>query len=500
MNSKGIILGLYENESKSDLINFTSRGEIFDKRLEGKLSEVVQQTGLSGKIGEARVFNGIDNEFGSVCVVGLGKEGVGYCEIESLDEGMENARVAAGVGTRKLRDEGCLSIQVDPMEYPEQAAEGSSLAAWRFQENKSKENRLAVPKLELFDSDEQDAWTRGLYKADAQNLARSLSDAPPNQMTPHNFAQMALDVLCPCGIGVEAHNIDWIETQKMGSFLAVAKSSCEPPMFLELSYCGDESNDRPILLAGSGITYNSGGLGLKECSAMSEFRGSMVGAAIVVATIRAAATLSLPINITGVIPLCENMPSGMAFKQGDILQTCTGKTIGVHDTSNVHRLVLSDTLMYGQKAHKPRLVVDVASATAEIREALGGGATGVFSNSDFVWNQIRKAGALTGDRVWRLPLWDYFTTKVKNYSNFDLSNKGHGKGQPCLGAAFLKEFVPCVDFLHLDVNGTAKLKRGAGLPYLENGRMTGRPTRTLIQFLHQLSCPEEAARQLSEMN
>lgn len=324
------------------------------------------------------------------------------------------------------------------MEYPEQVAEGSSLAAWRYQENKSKKDRLPVPKLELFDCDEQDAWTRGLFKADAQNLARTLSDTPANQLTPHNFAQMAIDVLCPCGIGVEAHNIDWIESQKMGSFLAVARSSCEPPMFLEINYCGDEKDDKPILLAGTGVTFNSGGLGLKDCHDLSAHRGSMVGAAIVVAVIRAAASLSLPINITGVIPLCENMPSGMAFKPGDILSTINGKTIAVHDTNNVHRLVLSDTLMYGQKAHKPRLVVDVASVTAEVRDALGGGATAVFSNSDYIWKHIRKAGAISGDRVWRLPLWNHFTDKVRTYSNVDISNKGHGKGQPCLGAAFIK--------------------------------------------------------------
>lgn len=350
----------------------------------------------------------------------------------------ENARIAAGIGARRLRDEGCTTIQLDPMEYPEQAAEGSSLAVWRYQENKSKKDRLSVPKLELFDSDEQDAWTRGLFKADAQNLARTLSDAPANQLTPLSFAQMALDVLCPCGIGVEARNIDWIESQKMGTFLAVAKSSCEQPMFLEINYCGDEKDDKPILLAGTGITFNSGGLCLKDCKDMSDFRGSMAGAAIVVAVIRAAASLSLPINITGVIPLCENMPSGMAFKPGDVLTTVNGRTIAVYDTNNVHRLCLSDTLMYGQKIYRPRLVVDVASVTAEIRDALGGGATAVFSNSDFIWKQIRKAGVISGDRVWRLPLWDYFTDKVRSYSNVDISNKGHGKGQPCLGAAFIK--------------------------------------------------------------
>uniref|UniRef100_A0A336LS38 Cytosol aminopeptidase n=1 Tax=Culicoides sonorensis TaxID=179676 RepID=A0A336LS38_CULSO len=490
-----IILGLYETSPKSDSVTFTTHGEAFDKRLEGKLSELVRQSGLYGKLGDSRVFNGIDNEFGSICVVGLGEEGVGYSELEDLDEGMENARVASGIGARMLRNEGCSTIQIDPMEYPEQVAEGSSLAVWRYQDNKSPKDRIHIPKLELFDCADHAEWTQGLFKADAQNFARTLTDAPSNQLTPQAFAQTALDILCPCGIEVNAHNLDWIESHKMGSFLAVAKSSCEQPMFLEISYCGDEKDVKPILISGTGITFNSGGLCLKECQDMSDYRGSMAGAAIVLAVIRAAATLSLPINIVGVIPLCENMPSGMAFKPGDVLTTVDGKTIGVHDPNNVHRLCLSDALKHGQKVFRPRMVINVASATKEIRQGLGGGATACFTNSYDIWKQIRKAGVITGDRVWQLPLWQYFTHNVKSYTNFDISNKGHGFGQPCLAAAFVKEFCS-IDFLHMDINGVAKLKRGTGLPYLENGRMTGRPTRTLIQFLHQMACAEEAAREI----
>lgn len=324
------------------------------------------------------------------------------------------------------------------MEYPEQVAEGSALSIWRYQENKMKRDRLSVPKLELFDSAEEDAWTRGLFKADAQNLARTLADAPANQLTPTAFAQTAVDALCPCGVNVEVRNLDWIEQQNMGTYLAVAKSSCEQPIFLEINYCGDEKDDKPILLAGTGITFNSGGLGLKPCEMMSDFRSSMAGGAVVVSVIRAAAALSLPINITGVIPLCENMPSGMAFKPGDVVTALNGKTIAIHDTNSVHRLCLADTLIYAQNTYHPRLVIDISSLTGQVIHSLGGGATAAFSNSDFIWKQIRKAGVLSGDRVWRLPLWRYFSDKVRSYSSVDISNKGHGKGQPCLGAAFLK--------------------------------------------------------------
>lgn len=234
----------------------TSYGEKFDKRVQGKLTELIKESGITGILGKGKVFNNLDPEYSSVAVIGLGKEGLGFSVLEGLDQGMENARVGAGIGCKKLRDQGCTHIFVDPMEYAEQAAEGGALAIWRYQDNKIKDDRKKNPKLELYESPDHDAWTRGLFKAEAQNLARRLCDTPANQMTPTNFAQATVDALCPCGVNVEVRNMDWIETQNMHSFLAVARSSCEPPIFLELSYCGAKQDDKPILLVGKGITFN----------------------------------------------------------------------------------------------------------------------------------------------------------------------------------------------------------------------------------------------------
>lgn len=343
----------------------THYGEKFDKRVQGKLTELIKESGITGILGKGKVFNNLDPEYSSVAVIGLGKEGLGFNALEGLDQGMENARVGSGIGCKKLRDQGCTHICVDPMEYAEQAAEGGALAIWRYQDNKIKDERKKNPKLELYESPDQDAWTRGLFKAEAQNLARRLCDTPANQMTPTNFAQATVDALCPCGVNVEVRNMDWIETQNMHSFLAVARSSCEPPIFLELTYCGTKMEEKPILLVGKGITFNSGGLCLKDPEHMSEYRASMAGAAVVVAAMRGASALSLPINITAVIPLCENMPSGMSFKPGDVIQSLNGKSIAVHDTNNAGVLLMADTFTYGQTVFKPKLVVDVATLTSK---------------------------------------------------------------------------------------------------------------------------------------
>lgn len=488
--TKGLVLGLYEKEKPSEAPKLTTVGEKFNETTNGKLMDLINKFDMNGFLGQEKTFTNFESEFRSISVVGLGKEGIGYNELEAIDEGMENARVAAAIGARKLSNQGCTHLMIDPMEYPEQAAEGSGLAIFKHQEIYEKENKQQKYKLDLYDSNEQDAWTRGIYKADAQNLARRLSETAANKMTPTNFAQSVVDELCPCGITVEVRNMDWIESQNMNSFLSVAKSSCETAIFLECTYCGGEYDEPPILLVGSGITFNSGGLCLKDPHGMSEYRASMAGAASVVATMRAIAAMSLPINVSAVIPLCENMPSGMSFKPGDIITCLNGKSIAVHDTNNADVLIMADIFCYGQTTYKPKLVVDVATISKGVQRGLGGAAAGVFSNSHYMWKELHKAGSITGDRVWRLPLWKHFTKNVTNFSNVDISNRGRGTGSTCLAAAFLKEFCPCVDWIHIDIANVGMKITSPFYPYLEPNYMTGRPTRTLIQFLYQLACPD----------
>lgn len=434
----GVVVGLYQKEIETDDPRLTPSGEIYNNKSEGKLMGLVRDCRLTGELGKCKTFTAIDKDFGSVCVVGLGKQGLGYSELEALEVGREYVRIAAGVGARQLRDFGCSTIFVDPMGYPEHAAEGSALAIWRYQEHKRKEHHKNIPKLELYECPETDAWTRGLFKADAQNLARTLCEAPANQLTPTAFAQATVDALCPCGVCVEVRNLEWIEAQKLDTFLSVAKSSCEPPVFLEINYNGDDKGTAPIVLVGPGITFNSGGLCLTNANEIAEQKGAMSGGASVVATIRAAAALSLPLNIVGIIPMCENMPSGMAYKPGDIITATDGKTICVEDSSYASRLMLADILLYCQANYKPRLIVDISVMSDEITKTLGQAATGVFCSSEFIWNQVQKASAVSGDRVWRLPLWNYFSREIKDYTHVDMCNKGTGQGQTCMGAAFLR--------------------------------------------------------------
>nr|CAI5819511.1 unnamed protein product [Callosobruchus analis] len=491
---KGLILGLYEGENDEPI--FTKAAAKFNDHTSGKLYDLVKRAGPDIKRGGARIFNNIDKEFWSIAVVGLGKEKMGYNELEAIDEGMEAVREAAGMGAQVLKREGVTRILVEGLGHPEQAAEGSALALWRYQENRSRQHWRIIPTLELFDDCDAEGFQRGLFKAESQNLARRLSDTPANQMTPLHFAQETVNELCPCGIKVMVHDKDWIEQKKFQAFLMVARGSCEPPVIVEISYCGAPQDQKPVLMVGKGITFDAGGLCLKRCEGMDRFRADMSGAAAIIAAIRAASALSLPINIEAVIPLCENMPSGMAMKCGDVVMGLNGKSIMITDTDNEGRLILADALVYGQSTYKPRLVIDVATLTPGVRAALGSAASGVFTNSQTMWSQTRKAGVITGDRVWRLPLWKFFTKKVTHFRSHDVNNKGWGHGSSCIAAAFLNEFIDCVDWIHFDTTGVGMKSEHKVYPYLTKGRMTGRPTRTLIQLLYQLSCPAEGARKL----
>lgn len=490
---KGLVLGLYTNpEDPYDPGKLTPTGEKYDSMVCHRLYELIKFTGPPAKLGEVRVFYNIDDEFSMVAVVGVGPECQGYDVFEQMDEGKEAIRVASSTGCKALQKMSVRRVYVESFGHSESAAEGAALGVWLYQEKKNKKYQIHIPQLELYDDCDWTGWQIGLQKAASQNLARQLMDTPANLMTPTSFAQNAVEVLCKSGVNVEVKVRGWAETQKMFAFLAVAQGSCEPPIFLELSYYGASRDERPVVLIGKGITYNSGGLCLKPCNKQRFMRGDMGGAACVLAACRAVAGLQLPINVRALIPLCENMPGCAAMRPGDIVKAMNGKSIKIESTDTAGRLSLADALVYAQNFW-PRFIVDVGTMTNDMRHSLGTAASGVFSNSEALWEYMLAASMHTGDRVWRFPLWDHFTKLVSHHHDCDVMTFGRGGkprcGEACKVAAFLNEFVPCGDWLHLDTYGIMR-SNGKDFSYLRQG-MSGRPTRTLVEFLSQLVCHRE---------
>ncbi|XP_061439423.1 cytosol aminopeptidase isoform X3 [Rhineura floridana] len=492
--NKGLVLGLFASEKEEGDPQFTNAGDAFDKVVSGKLRELLAISGPPLKKGKTRIFHGLHQDFSSIVVVGLGKKAVGVDELENWNEDKENIRAAVAAGCRQVQDLEVPCVEVDPCGDAQAAAEGAILGLFEYDELKQK--KKPVVDVQLHGSNGVDAWQKGLIYAKGQNLARSLMEGPANYITPTKFAEIIEERLRGVSSNVTVHKRDkcWIETQEMGSFLSVAKGSDEPPVFLEVHYKGSsDANERPLVFVGKGITFDSGGISIKPSANMDAMRADMGGAATICSAIVTAAELKLPINIIGLTPLCENMPSGKANKPGDVVKAKNGKTIQVDNTDAEGRLVLADALCYAH-SFNPRAIVDAATLTGAMDIALGSAATGVFTNSRQLWNHLyevtlqhrsTEASILTGDRVWRMPLFEHYTKQITDCQLADLNNIGkYRSGGACTAAAFLKEFVTVPHWAHLDIAGVMSNKDE--VPYLRKG-MAGRPTRTLVEFATRLS-------------
>ncbi|XP_076041507.1 cytosol aminopeptidase-like isoform X3 [Oratosquilla oratoria] len=400
----GFVVGVYNKDGEYTL---TPAAEILNNQTAGGITNSLQY-GSKIEAGKSRVVYGLSTEFPVVAVVGLGEKGKSSSPIEEVDETRESVRTAVAAGCCAVGDAEVEKIFVDSCGDAEAAAEGSTLATFKYQEQKSK--KKSVPQLSNLDGDSE-KWSVGVTLAEGQNISRRLMEAPANYMTPTNFAQAAVDSLEGLGVEVMVRSYEWAKERNMNSFLSVSKGSEEPPVFLELSYKGADFTDKPLAIVGKGVTFDSGGISLKPSGSMDKMRADMGGAACTVGSIFAAAALQYPINVRGFIPLCENMPSGRAIKPGDVVIASNGKSIQVDNTDAEGRLILADALHYASQ-FEPRAMIDMATLTGAVAVALGSGAAGAFSNSHPLWELMHSAGKVSGDRVWRMPLWSHYTKQV----------------------------------------------------------------------------------------
>ncbi|RWS12341.1 aminopeptidase-like protein 3 [Dinothrombium tinctorium] len=486
---KALILGVFNKDGENGSYLFTKAAEKLNENSSGKLKKYVDVVGPIKK-GKTRIFYDLTPHYDVVSLVGLGSDTAGYNENEELEENRENVRAAVASGLRSIRElfNASVTVDVDNCNDPEAASEGAFLAAHYFDELKQESLKKKPVTINLLNSGLVEAnaenvkkWERGELAARGQNIARRLAELPSNYCTPTKFAEMVSHLCEKHKIEVHVRDKAWIESQKMGAFLSVSRGSDEPPVFLELHY-NNLPNTKPVVLVGKGICFDSGGISLKPAANMGSQRADMGGAACVVSTIITLAAMEAKVNVIALTPLCENLPSGKATKPSDVVTAMNGKTIQVDNTDAEGRLVLADALCYAHK-FEPELILDIATLTSAVKRALGPAAAAVFTTSTKHFNIIHKCGTQTGDRVWRLPLFNFFTKHITNSQLADLSNvskKASSGGGSCIAAAFLKEFVTIQNWLHLDIAGVKENKDE--VPYIGKG-MAGRPVRTLINFV-----------------
>ena len=315
----------------------------------------------------------------------------------------------------------------------------------------------------------------GTAIANGMEVTKRLGNLPPNICTPTYLGEEARKLAKQWKLEVEVLEAKQLEALKMGSFLAVAKGSTQPPRLIVMKYNGAAAKHAPIVLVGKGITFDSGGISLKPGAAMDEMKFDMCGAASVLGTMRALAELKLKLNVVGIVAACENMPAGNATKPGDIVTSMSGQTIEVLNTDAEGRLILCDALTYAER-FKPAAVVDMATLTGACVVALGNVNSGLFSNNDALAGELLAASKAAGDAAWRLPLDEDYQEQLK--SNFaDMANIGTpGNAGAITAACFLARYTKNYTWAHLDIAGTA-WKSGAAKG------ATGRPVPLLAQFL-----------------
>jgi leucyl aminopeptidase len=472
-----IVIGVFESQTLS------GAGLEIDAATKGLITRIVKAGDMQGKSGSTLFLHEVSNIGASrVLLVGLGKQ-------DAFGQRAYGEAVRAAwraiLGTKIVQ----VTFTLAQLPVKERSAEWAVRAAilalrtetYQFTQMKSKPEQakraLKRVVLSVDSTDEKAAKVaakQGEALANGTDLARDLGNLPGNVCTPTYLADTAKKLGKDWKLKVEVLGQKQLEALKMGSLLSVTRGSAQPPQFIVMQYQGGAAKAAPIVLVGKGITFDSGGISLKPGEGMDEMKYDMCGAASVFGTLRAVAELGLKLNVVGIVPACENMPSGTATKPGDVVTSMSGQTIEVLNTDAEGRLVLCDALTYAER-FKPDAVVDIATLTGACVIALGHHNSGLFAKDDALAGELLDASREAADPAWRMPLDEEYQEQLK--SNFaDMANIGGRPGGSVTAACFLSRFTQAYPWAHLDIAGTA-WKGGAAKG------ATGRPVPLLTQFL-----------------
>lgn len=465
--------------------------DIIDRASNGAVRAVAKAEfrGRAGSTLTLRTLPGVTAQ--RVVLVGLGKQDEYNARVHaSAEQAFASVCVAAQLS------EGVSTLVANPIaDVPviaraRSAAIAAGSATYHYDASFGKPDRDARPKLkkivqvlERADSAQaQKGLREGSAIANGMELTRTLGNLPGNICTPTYLADTAKRLAREFkSLKVEVLDKKQVEALGMGSFLSVARGSAEPLRFIVLRHAGAKAAAKkaaksagPIVLVGKGITFDAGGISLKPAATMDEMKYDMCGAASVLGSFRALAELELPLDVVGLIPACENLPSGTANKPGDVVTSMAGLTIEILNTDAEGRLVLCDALTYAER-FKPSAVIDIATLTGACVVALGNVNSGLFSKDDALAESLAAAGRQSLDTAWRMPMDDAYQEQLK--SNFaDLANIGGPPAGAVTAACFLSRFAKAYPWAHLDIAGTAW--RGG-----KDKGATGRPVPLLMQYL-----------------
>jgi leucyl aminopeptidase len=461
-----------------------------DTALDGQLSALIRGKQGAGKYGAVSVLH-ICTGVGArqVVLLGLGKQ-----EEFTLDR----LRGVAGTAIRAAQKLDARSVATvvhgagqagfEPQAAAQALVEGTLLGNYRFRNYKTEKDEVVLPeKLYIIENDAQriPAITAGARRgetlASAVRLCRDLVNHPANHMTPTKMAALAAQVAASHGIELQVMDKEELAALPMCAFLAVAQGSQEPPKLIVMKYFGNPGSKNLLALVGKGITFDSGGISLKPSDGMHEMKDDMGGAAAVLGAMQAIAALKLPVNILAVMPCTENMPSGYAFRPGDVIGSLCGKTIEIISTDAEGRLILADAISFALRQGATH-VIDLATLTGACVVALGNVASGVMTNDRDLCDRVLEAARAAGERMWELPMFEEYKEQIKS-DIADLKNSGGRPAGAITAGLFIANFVDGKPWVHIDIAGTVTTDKDNG--HNVKGA-TGTGVRTLVRLAENL--------------
>ncbi|TKI59121.1 leucyl aminopeptidase [Brevibacillus antibioticus] len=461
-----------------------------DEAFGGSLSGLQQDKEITGEAKEITVVHGMNSVAAKkLLIVGMGEPGK-FDFVAARNAWGRAAKTVVGKGNGKT-----VVIDLPTTEHlsadrlAQAVTEAFGLAEYNYEGYRQKAKRefdpIATVQILAADADAslvQTGVARGSALVSGTNLARTLVNEPANYLTPRALKDAMVEVAERYGMAVEVMEKAKLEELGMGGVLSVAQGSELEPYVVAVKYQGRDTWDDVIGLIGKGVTFDTGGISIKPVAGMEDMKSDMGGAASMIGALEALGQIKPKVNVLAVVGTVENMPSGSAFRPGDVITTMSGKTVEIITTDAEGRLVLADCITYA-KEQGVSCLVDAATLTGGIVVALGHFCSGAMTNDKALLDELMNAADVAGERLWQLPTFDEY--RSLNKSRFaDLKNSGGRYGHGIIGGVFLQEFVGDTPWVHLDIAGTAYT---ASAGDMQPAGGTGAMTRTIVEFVSSRS-------------
>lgn len=469
---------------KEDLNSFNLSN--LSKRLEQTKQDLFSRGEFNAKFGNTSLLHSGDTEMArKILLYGLGNK---------QDFIPESARISAGKVTQMVKSLGLaeFSIFLTPnpsKEIVSAITEGIKLANYSFNKYKTikepdsnKEIEKAYILAENCDHTLVSVVNESSIISESVNFARDLGNLPPNECSPAELAKIAAELSSSSKINVRTIETTELRSIHLNGIVSVGAGSSSPPKLIIIEYSGRKLGEVDFLILGKAVTFDTGGISLKPSEKMDEMKFDKCGGCNVIAIMKALERLTLPINVVGMIPAVENMPSGTSYRPGDIIRMHNGKTVEIANTDAEGRIIMADALSYGVHTYSPKAILDMATLTGAAIIALGSNVAALLGNDKELADKILSAANLSGEKIWQLPIFEEHKEQIKSMVA-DIKNIGGRPAGAITAAAFLSHFVDNTPWVHLDIAGTAWVQEGSiEKSYIVKGA-TGFAVRTILKLL-----------------